>query len=333
MLDNLVSQNILNLHSYIINNKWRILFLIFGVLIAYALGKKFGSNNENFEETPNDTNKKEDISTERKNTEEFHSPDERDQKDDMINKALDRGVKNVKAQPIITKTETKHKCKKVDLKQYVHKSLVPDIDEYVSKDDVARHYISKKLLDKKYMLKENCKPEEVDYSKYISRDDLKNFYVSKSALDKKYIKKEDCDCSVDASSEASTDTSKDPEVIQKVEVRRRKKIIEVPEIVYKKVKVEVDEPSVEVKAPPMIVKRSPRRSPIFKKRSNIILKRSPKKKSKCNSPRLLKEQSILDKNKLEMNDSFSKVDDDYTYCNAKSCVVNGFPNGLSLSKS
>jgi hypothetical protein len=340
MLDNLVSQNILNVHNYIINNKWTILFLIFGILIAYALGKKFGLNNENFDDTANEV-----VRTDKKNTEEFHSPDEKNQKDDMINKAIDRGVKNVKTQPIVKNTVAKPTYKKIDLKQYVHKSLVPNIDEYVNKDDVARHYISKKLLDKKYMLKENCKPQDVDYSKYISRDDLKNYYISKTTLDKKYIKKEDCECSVadtsvEQSVEPSTDTSKDDEVIQKVEVRRRKKIIEVPEIVYKKVKVEVEEPSIEVKTPPLIVKKSPRKSPrrspskspLLKKRTKIILKPSPKK-TKCNSPRLLKQQSILDKNKLDMNDNYSKIDDDYTYCNAKSCLVNGFPNGLSTAES
>jgi hypothetical protein len=114
----------------------------------------------------------------------------------------------------------------------------------------------------------------------------------------------------------------------------------VPEIVYKKVKVEVEEPSIEVKTPPLIVKKSPRKSPrrspskspLLKKRTKIILKPSPKK-TKCNSPRLLKQQSILDKNKLDMNDNYSKIDDDYTYCNAKSCLVNGFPNGLSTAES
>jgi hypothetical protein len=348
MSNNSIFRNILNLHSYIFNNKWKILFLVFGVLIAYALGKKFGLKNENFDDTKNsDTIKSEDNAIEKKNTEEFHSVDEQNQKDDMINKAIDRGVKNVKAQPIITETNKKNKLKKIDLKQYVHKSLVPDIDDYVNKDDVARHYISKKLLDKKYMLKENCKPQDIDYSKYISRDDLQNYYISKSILDKKYIKKDDCDCYVDSAAQSDTEVSQDTysnddEVIQKVEVRHRKKIIEVPEIVYKKVKVEVEEPSLEVEepsleveTPPIIIKKSPKRLPILKKKSSIILKPSPKKKkkSKCNSPRLLKQQSILDKNKLDMNDNFSKVDDDYTYCNAKSCVVNGFPNGLSVSES
>lgn len=339
MSNNSIFRNILNLHSYINNNKWKILFLVFGVLIAFALGKKFGLKNENFDDTKNsDTMKSEDNTIEKKNTEEFHSADEQNQKDDMINKAIDRGVKNVKAQPIITETNKKNKLKKIDLKQYVHKSLVPDIDDYVNKDDVARHYISKKLLDKKYMLKENCKPQDIDYSKYISRDDLQNYYISKSILDKKYIKKDDCDCYVDSAAQSDTEvsqdtSSKDSEVIQKVEVRHRKKIIEVPEIVYKKVKVEVEEPSLEVETPPIIIKKSPKRLPILKKKSSIILKPSPKKKSKCNSPRLLKQQSILDKNKLDMNDNFSKVDDDYTYCNAKSCVVNGFPNGISVSES
>lgn len=192
------------------------------------------------------------------------------------------------------------------------------------------------MLDKKYMLKESCKPVDIDYTKYISRDDLKDHYVSKMKIDKKYMKKEDCDCSIshmeeDASSkDPSSEDSDDSEVIQKVEIRKRKKIIEVPEIVYKKVKIEVEEPSVE-EAPPVEVKKIRKRSPksLSNKKTLILLKSSPKKKSKCNSPILLKQQSLLDKNKLEMNDAYAKVDDNYTYCNAKSCSVNGFPNGLS----
>ena len=332
MINNFISQNILKLHSNITNNKWSILFLIFGILIAYALGKKLGLKTENF-----DDNKNKLVS------EKFHSPNENNQKDDMINKAIDRGVKNVKSEPIITKKTEKHKCKKVDLKQYVHKTLVPDIDEYVSKDDVGRNYISKKVLDKKYMLKESCKPVDVDYTKYISRDALKDHYVSKMNIDKKYIKKEDCDCSISHVEEdtSSNDTStEDPEVIQKVEIRKRKKIIEVPEIVYKKVKVEVEEPpkveepSVE-EVTPVKVKKMIKRSPksLCKKKTSILLKSSPKKKAKCNSPKLLKQQSILDKNKLEMDDTYAKVDDNYTYCNAKSCAINGFPNGLSTLNS
>jgi hypothetical protein len=328
MINNFISENILKLHSNIINNKWSILFLIFGILIAYALGKKLGLKRENF-----DDNKNKLVS------EKFHSPNENNQKDDMINKAIERGVKNVKSEPIITKKTEKHKFNKVDLKQYVHKTLVPDIDDYVSKDDVGRNYISKKMLDKKYMLKESCKPVDVDYTKYISRDVLKDQYVSKMNIEKKYIKKEDCDCSISHKEEDTTSndtSSEDSDVIQKVEIRKRKKIIEVPEIVYKKVKVEVEEPEkveeppVE-ESPPVEVKKIRRRSPksLSRKKTLILLKSSPKKKSKCNSPRLLKQQSILDKNKLEMNDAYAKVDDNYTYCNAKSCSVNGFPNGLS----
>ena len=344
MINNLISQNILNTHSYIINNKWRILFLIFGILIAYALGKKFGLNKENFDDHKNEpVSKKDEATKDTKNsnkTEKFHSPDEQNQKDDMINKAIDRGVKNIKAEPIVTKTDVKPKCNKVDLKQYVHKSLVPDIDEYVSKDDLSRHYISKKLLDKQYMLKESCKPVNVDYSKYISREDLKTYYVSKMNIDKKYIKKEDCDCSV-THSDGDATSSDEPDIVQKVEIRRRKKIIEVPEIVYKKVKVEVEEPSVEIEEPSVEIvtprlkfRKSPKHpTTVLKKKTSILIKPSPKKKSKCNSPRLLKQQSILDKNKLDMSDKYSKIDDNYSYCNAKSCKVNGFPNGLSTLNS
>lgn len=327
MLDIQISNYILNLHSYINNNKWRILFIIFGVLIAYALGKKFGLKNENF----NDKNQNED----------FHSGDEKSHKDDMINKAIDRGVKNIKAEPIVKRKEYKSKCRKVDLKQYVHKSLVPDIDDYVTKDHVERHYISKKDLDKRYMLKKNCKPEEIDYTKYISKDDVKNYYVSKSSFEKKYMKKEDCDCY------GSDDKSDEQDIIQKVEVKRTKKVIEVPEIVYKKVKVEVDKPQIEeniklIKKSPEVkkeksclkIKRSPKKSPRklpVIKTAQIIIKKSPKKKSKCNSPTLIKQQTLLNKNRLDMNDNYSKVDDPYTYCNAKSCIINGFPNGISTS--
>ena len=183
--------------------------------------------------------------------------------------------------------------------------------------------------------------KEIDYTKYISKDDVKNYYISKSSFEKKYMKKEDCDCY------ESNEKSADQDVIQKVEVKRTKKVIEVPEIVYKKVKIEVDDPQIEqdtkiIKKSPKVKKekicakirsspkKSPKKSPIIKS-SQIIIKKSPKKKSKCNSPTLIKQQSLLDKNRLDMNDKYSKVDDPYTYCNAKSCLINGFPNGISTS--
>jgi hypothetical protein len=346
MLD--LSKSIVAVNDFFVNNKWTILILIFGILIAFALGKRFSSygmtqaqedfdaDTESNADTVSNADTESNADADDESTiEEFHDVQEND---DKINKALDRGEKSIKLPRRNRKIFEKPKCKKVDLKNFVHKSLVPDMDDYISKDDVDRYYMPKIMVDKKYMLKKSCSPKEVDYSKYVSRRDLKRYYIPKRSLDKNYMKKSDCECSTDS----------EPEVIQKVEIQKKKKIVEVPEIVYKKVPVEIKKPVLvkekpkispvqpkKVVATPKKVEATPKKVVAPPKKVEATPKKVEEKKPtnvntqpKCNTPELLKQAKILEKNTLEMSDNYAKIDDSYTYCNAKSCSANGFPGGL-----
>jgi hypothetical protein len=130
-------------------NKWTILFIVFGILIAYSVGKSIAENNEDKPEYF------ENRCIKQKRLYEDNKPVKCEEKDEVVKKVTVASASCPKM-PNMKDYMRKEDCP--DLSDYVHKSLLPDLNNYISKNYVKENYISRELLKKNYMRKCDCRP-------------------------------------------------------------------------------------------------------------------------------------------------------------------------------
>jgi len=128
-------------------NKWTILFILFGILISYSVGKSIAVNkSENFENR----------CIKQKRLYEDNKPVQCEEKEEEEVKKVTVASASCPQLPNMKDYMRKEDCP--DLSDYVHKSLIPDLNNYVSKNYVKENYISRDLLKKNYMRKCDCQP-------------------------------------------------------------------------------------------------------------------------------------------------------------------------------
>jgi hypothetical protein len=135
--------------SNVNDNKWTILFIVFGILIAYSVGKSIATSSnqaENFE-TRCEKEKK---------LYENNKPVKCDDEEVEVIKKVTVASASCPKTPDMKDYMRKEDCP--DLSDYVHKSLIPDLNKYISKEYVKQNYISRDLLKKNYMRKCDCRP-------------------------------------------------------------------------------------------------------------------------------------------------------------------------------
>jgi hypothetical protein len=158
--------------SYLDENKWLILFVIFGILISYSLGKKYALTSQTaINNTVIEPEKvAENFIVDKTKTSAIKCNKKRC--DDMA-----CGVRKVPKK--ISKPSPKKSPKPSPKKDNPCRSnkymCMEDIEKiYISKDDVIKNYISRRELDKNYIPKHMCRSEtsEKQVEKYfiIPRD-------------------------------------------------------------------------------------------------------------------------------------------------------------------
>jgi hypothetical protein len=130
-------------------NKWTILFIVFGILISYSVGKSMALNNKDNDEYFDNRCVKQ------KKLYEDNKPVKCEETEEVIEKETVASASCPKM-PNMKDYMRKEDCP--DLSEYVHKSLIPDLNKYVSKNYVKENYISRELLKKNYMRKCDCRP-------------------------------------------------------------------------------------------------------------------------------------------------------------------------------
>jgi len=321
-----------NILVFVDKYKWCLLFLVFGVLIAYALGKRSaqesapsqevinkietdnknktvsgGNNNKPNREFFNGSAKKKSSSKKKKiRTKVVTSPPKSrtsvssssdtesclSAPDDFVNKHV------IKEKRYTSPTKQVLKPVKV---VYKKKSRSPNkvaVSKKVKKEvcpDLSRYVPKVEVIDK-YMLKSQCKPKKIDHTKYVSRDVLENNYVHKD----EYNQLED-------DYRLMNDTN--------VELRKR-----------------LDQQQKRQREQRLLLQKQQKKISKNKKvisaRISNIKKKVSSKKNRVGDKNLVAQQDLLDKNKMEITDNFAKVNDPFTICNLKTCNVNGYPNGL-----
>lgn len=134
-----------NIGKLLDDNKWTIVFIVFGILIAYSVGKSMaGSTKENFE-----TRCEKEKTLYEDNKPKCDSDDEPKEKKTIASASCPEA-------PDMKKYMRKEDCP--DITDYVHKSLMPDLSKYLSKQYVQDNYISRESLKKNYMRKCDCRP-------------------------------------------------------------------------------------------------------------------------------------------------------------------------------
>jgi len=142
-----------DIFSNLTDNKWTILFIVLGILIAYSVGKSLAgpSSQDEYFETRCEKEKK---------LYENNKPvkcEEEDEEEVVEVKKVTVASASCPKTPNMNDYIRKEDCP--DLTNYVHKSLIPDINKYVSKEYVKQNYISREILNKNYMRKSDCNPK------------------------------------------------------------------------------------------------------------------------------------------------------------------------------
>jgi len=122
-------------------NKWSSIFIIFGIMVAYSIGKQYAQNQkqEDFMDDLDAYKDKKPI---------LKELPKKPKKKKIIASASCPEMPDLNK--YILKTELPN------LNDYVHKSLVPDLQNYLSKPYVRQNFISKTKLDEEYILKTEC---------------------------------------------------------------------------------------------------------------------------------------------------------------------------------
>jgi hypothetical protein len=147
----------------LLDNKWTILFIVFGILVAYSIGKSFATGNkiEDFEtRCEKEKNLYDDNKPKLKEKDDDEDEDDDDDEDDEDEpEPVEKKVKTIAAAinpPTSNPSTSNSEMKCPDLSQYTHKSLIPDLSGYLSKEYVRTNYMSKEKLNKNYIRKSDC---------------------------------------------------------------------------------------------------------------------------------------------------------------------------------
>jgi len=139
-----------DLWKYILENKWSLLFIVFGILVAYSIGQQMANNKVSLKENFESRCEKE------KRLYEDNKPCEICEEDKPKKKKIIASASCPKM-PDMNKYVLKKNVP--DLKDYIHKSLLPDMDKYMLKEYVKDNYVRRsdcKVVDED----DSCDDEE-----------------------------------------------------------------------------------------------------------------------------------------------------------------------------
>ena len=141
----------------LLDNKWTILFIVFGILVAYSMGKSFANGNkiEDFEtRCEKEKNLYDNNKPKIEEKDDDSEDDDADDEDKPVQEPVEKKVKSIAVASNPSTSNLEINCP--DLSNYTHKSLIPDLSGYLSKEYVRKNYISKEKLNENYMRKNDC---------------------------------------------------------------------------------------------------------------------------------------------------------------------------------
>lgn len=328
--------------TFVITNKWSIIFILFAIFAAYSLGVQYAST--------------------RKAESEAEGFKPSCGSDNKI--PLEPEVPIVSPTPKKKTVETPETCTKpmntqrniVVIKRKQHndsadendqesddddaeKNNCPNMKDYVLKNAVRKNFISKRVVTTDYVKKEECLAEIEKNKKALKeirdslerkreahmereRQDLerqkqilieqreklrilKNKYEKQqnNGMDDKKISKLKKKETMKQSTDESSDDETDADVINRVNKKKYK------DPVLESHDCDTDDEENKYNLP-------------TKKLSN------PYDKLKTKIPDMLKQQDMFDKNRTAMEDNYNYINDAYSTCNMGNCSINGLPGGL-----
>ncbi len=353
--------------TFVITNKWSIIFILFAIFAAYSLGVQYASTRraesfaEGFKptcetnvgiplepEVPSITPTKEKPKTPA-------APAAPMQRKIVI-------IKN-KKETTEAKAEAEDTDEDNDNDDDDEKpNNCPNMRDYVLKDAVRKKFISKRNLDTHYIKKETCLAQ-IDKNKKALEEIRETLEQKREAhmererqklenqkqilieqreklriLKEKYEKHENneiCDKKIsnikknvskhqqpdDASVDASADESDAEDTVP-----QKQKPQQNPQQPQRKQQY----PQQQHQRNPMQINDCDDDDDS----SNIKPKNvyNPYTNSRKQTPDMLKQQDMFDKNRTAMDDNYNYLNDAYSTCNLGNCTVNGFPSGLTPLK-
>ena len=345
--------------TFVITNKWSIIFILFAIFAAYSLGVQYASTRraesfaEGFKPTC-ETNVGIPLEP------EVPSITPKKEKPTTPSTPMQRKIVIINNKKETTKAEAKAEAEDTDEDNDNDNdddekpNNCPNMRDYVLKDAVRKKFISKRNLDTHYIKKETCLAQ-IDKNK-------KALEEIREALEQKR--------------EAHMERERQKLENQKqilIEQREKLRILkekyekhENNEICDKKISnikknvskhqqqqpddASVDESDTEDTVPQKQKQQQPQRKQQQQQQqrnpmqindcdddddsSNISNNIKPKNvynpytNSRKQTPDMLKQQDMFDKNRTAMDDNYNYLNDAYSTCNLGNCTVNGFPSGL-----
>ena len=337
--------------TFIITNKWSIIFILFAIFAAYSLGVQYAS-----------TRKAESFS------EGFKTSCGTDARI-----PLEPEVPSITPKPItvekpeIPKIPVSNKQRKVviikGINDYNTSNNTEDEDEEDEDDDTNN-------------TSNNC-PNMKDY---VSKNAVRKRFVSKRVVNENYVKKEDCLAEIEKNKKALKEIRdslekkreahmererQDLERQKQILIEQREKLRIIKEKYEKQqndevcdkkisnIKKNVPKPRQEdedescdddasVYNDTELSCKKPRQQ--YRKQNPVILMKttdcdddnevsrknmySPYANSHKQLPEMLKQQDMFDKNRTAMDDNYNYLNDAYSACNLGNCKINGLPGGL-----
>ncbi len=340
--------------TFIITNKWSIIFILFAIFAAYSLGVQYAS-----------TRKAESFA------EGFKTSCGTD-----VGIPVEPEVPSITPKPITVEKPKLPELPKIDKQRKIviikgaenHNNRSEEEDEDEDEDDDTNNTSN------------NC-PNMKDY---VSKNAVRKRFVSKRVVNENYVKKEDCLAEIEKNKKALKEIRdslekkreahmererQDLERQKQILIEQREKLRIIKEKYEKQqndevcdkkisnIKKKIPKPRQEdedescdddasVDNDTELSYKQPRQQPRqqYRKQNPVPLmktancddddeiNRKPAYNPYANShkqlPEMLKQQDMFDKNRTAMDDNYNYLNDAYSTCNLGNCTINGLPGGL-----
>lgn len=331
--------------TFVVTNKWSIIFILFAIFAAYSLGVQYASTRKAESEA-----------------EGFKPSCGSDKKI-----PLEPEVPVVSPTPKTTLAVKPETCTKPMNKQR-NIVVIKSKQRYYSNDDNDQDQDQDQESDDDDTEKNNC-PNMKDY---VLKNAVRKNFISKRVLDTNYVKKEDCLAEIEKNKKALKEIRDSLEKKREAHMERERQDLERQKQVLieqreklrilknkyekqqhnevcdkKKTKSQRDDESTDDGTDEDVINRTNKKKrAVYQKHIDPVIAShdcdTDDEENKYNLPKkmnnpyaksqkipdMLKQQDMFDKNRTAMEDNYNYINDAYSTCNMGNCTINGLPTGL-----
>jgi hypothetical protein len=353
--------------TFVITNKWSIIFILFAIFAAYSLGVQYASTRKAESEAEGfkpscGIDKKIPLEPEvpvvskppsKTKPEDKTDKPEKPDKTETCTKPINR-QRNI----VVIKSKQRYdsgdddddnnqESDDDDNDDNTEKNNCPNMKDYVLKNAVRKNFISKRVVDSNYVKKEECLAEIEKNKKALKeiRDSLEKKREAHMEREREDLERQ---------KQVLIDQREKLRILRnKYEKQQNNEVCDKKISNLKKketVKQRNDESSEDGTDEDVSNRNNKKKRAIYQKHINppaVIESHdcdtddeenkynlpkktvsNPYEKLQKKIPDMLKQQDMFDKNRTAMEDNYNYINDAYSTCNMGNCAINGLPSGL-----